>query len=92
MDCFGLPWREGQVQDWDEALRLMERRKYSSHHLVMGKPQELPVVTSTYLEDTYPNKEDYIKHLKEWSTRHEDQLKEYEAQFSNDVTINPYKH
>ncbi len=91
MDCFGLPWREGLVQDWDEALRLMERRKYSSHHLAMGEPQELPVVTSTYLEDTYKDKEDYIKHLKEWSTRHGDQLREYEAQFSNDVTMNPYK-
>jgi len=68
LDLFGLPWREGLVDDWDLALKKLDEHPYSGHHLAMGRTQKLPVVNEKYLKDFYRDQKDYQEHIKSWST------------------------
>lgn len=77
-DRYGLPWREGGIENWDEALTLLGEHKWSSHNVAMREPQELPVVSERYLQDVYGSKEEYLNHMRGWGTRYLDKLKEVE--------------
>jgi len=69
LDFFGLPWREGLVTNWDEALLCLDEYRWSSHRVFMGKPQALPVVSEDLAAQMYNNAEQYEGFLKGWSTR-----------------------
>ncbi len=78
-DRFGIKWREGEIENWEEALRRLDQHKWSSHGVAMRRPQDLPVVEEKYLHDAYVSVEDYLNHLRQWGTRYRDQLKEIEG-------------
>lgn len=91
-DRFGVPWRNGEVTDWKTVLPLLDKHKWSSHGVALGRPQDLPVVNEQYFRDAYVSSEDYLNHLCQWSTRYADQLKKLDVLNGDDVTRNPYKH
>lgn len=92
LDRFGISWRDGKVENWDEVIKLMGLYKWSSHNVALGQPQELPVVNEKYLKDIYTSPQEYLEFLRQWSTRYAGTLKEIEVKFSDDVTRNTYKH
>ena len=69
IDMFGLPWRDGLVENWEQAKRHLEEHRWSGHHVAMRRPQKLPVVSEEYLHKMYPTSEGYLEHLKGWITR-----------------------
>ncbi len=70
LDVYGLPWRDGGISNWDEAQKLMDSHKYSSHHVYEGDRQELPVVDEDLLRELCASRSIYLDALKGWSGRY----------------------
>ena len=68
-DMFGIPWRDGVVENWDVALKRLDEHPWSGHHVAMGREQRLPVIADQYLAEMYRSPDDYLEHLKGWSMR-----------------------
>lgn len=90
LDKYAIPWRTGSVTDWHDALEKLDQHHFSSHSIAMGRSQELPVVTTDYLREAYPDQESYIAHLKMWSTRYMIDYTEFMQRYGDDVNRNPY--
>ena len=73
------------VEDWAGALALLDRHPWSSHGVAMRRSQDLPVVDERYLHGMYGSPEEYIDHMRQWSTRYRDQLKEIEDFVTDDI-------
>lgn len=69
LDAIGVPWREGQVQDWRMAEAGLNVFKWSSHSVYVGHGQELPVVDSDAARDVFPTPDEYMSYLRSWSQR-----------------------
>lgn len=66
-------WRGGDVKDWDDALKVLNQHKWSSHNAYMGKQQDLPIILPETISSFYSSPEEYVQSLKEWSLRESDQ-------------------
>ena len=69
LDKYGIPWREGKVEDWDNCLRLIDKGTFSSHGLYCGRTQTLPVVDVQTATDIFPLSEEYLSFLRGWIHR-----------------------
>lgn len=79
LDAFGFPWRDGLVENWEEALPLMDSYRWSSHGAYVGRDQHLPIVTPDTIRNFYDSPEEYISHIRGWSER---SIEEHLAQLS----------
>lgn len=70
LDVFGYPWREGAIDNWEEAEALMSAYPWSSHQAYLQKEQFLPVIGEDTIRCFYKDLDDYLGHIKGWSTRH----------------------
>jgi len=69
LDLYGIPWRDGLVEDWDKALELLASYRWTSHGVYIGKKQYLPIVKEETIRDFYADAEDYLSHIRGWSQR-----------------------
>ena len=69
IDYSPLPWREGHIDDWARAQRILEGYPWSSHDAYMGRPQQLPVVDEEEVRNLFKSPEDYMQYLEEWGSR-----------------------
>ena len=69
LDLTNLRWRDGEVDDWEEAMRSIDDYKWTSHNFYKSKTQKYPIVdsgTACELLDTLKN---YEEELMSWPTR-----------------------
>lgn len=92
LDRYSVPWRTGEVIDWEDALNKLNLHPFSGHNIALGEAQRIPVIQSKYLNSIYPTKEDYLRHLHMWSTRYASELHKLASLHGDDVTRNPYRH
>ncbi|HBL39634.1 TPA: hypothetical protein DDZ10_03090 [Candidatus Uhrbacteria bacterium] len=61
LDRYGIPWREGlmDAEMRERAWKILENDPWSSHHVYMGRSQELQVIHPNILQDTYPTPDIY---------------------------------
>lgn len=69
LDLGGFNWRDGEVSDWDTAMAFLDSYRWSSHHAYMGRQQVFPLVKEEIIRGLYKDQEDYVSHLKSWSSR-----------------------
>ena len=69
LDLSGLPWRSGQVTDWNTAEKFLNNYRWSSHHVYLGETQEVPIVDEGYIKSLFPDPELYLAYLRNWSER-----------------------
>jgi REP element-mobilizing transposase RayT len=69
LDVGGFSWRDGIVENWEEAVGFMERYPWSSHGAYMGQKQYLPIVREEIVQSLYTDIDDYLSHIKGWSQR-----------------------
>jgi REP element-mobilizing transposase RayT len=69
LDKYQIPWREGVVSNWGEAIRFLDRDPYSSHALYMGGEQRLPIVDLDLVDSLFSESSTYLDFLKSWSQR-----------------------
>ena len=69
LDLFGIPWRDGLVEDWDKALELLASYRWTSHGAYIGEKQYLPIIKEETMRDFYLDADDYLDHIRGWSQR-----------------------
>lgn len=69
LDLTGDDWRGGKVRDWNSSLHFMDVYRWSSHTVFMGQDQDYPVIDPGAIQNFYRSPEEYITHLRDWSTR-----------------------
>lgn len=69
LDRYGIPWREGEVVDWEQCFQLLHKDPYSSHGLYCGREQKLPVIDAELAKNLFPDSEEYLDFLKGWTQR-----------------------
>lgn len=79
LDLTHPQWRTKGVSNWREAATALDRYRWSSHHMYVGKPQELPVVTSAYAREMFSSPQDYLRFLRSWATKGFTEVMEHEA-------------
>lgn len=73
-DQHGIPWREGEVENWERALAILDADQHSSHGVYCGREQELPVVNLELAHSIFPNPEEYREFLRSWAQSEIDKL------------------
>ncbi|MDP2631595.1 MAG: transposase [Candidatus Uhrbacteria bacterium] len=69
LDEIDPKWRNGLVDNWEEAMEFIDSYRWSSHHTYMGREQLLPVVERQDLLDELQDVSNYEKYLREWAGR-----------------------
>jgi putative transposase len=69
LDLTNLNWRDGKVDNWEEAEQFLDSYKWSSHLVYNGENQFLPVVERSILNELLPNSKSYRAFLKNWGAR-----------------------
>ncbi|MDP2631985.1 MAG: transposase [Candidatus Uhrbacteria bacterium] len=70
LDGTGIQWRDGLVTDWEDALRQLDNYRWSSHHVYMGRKQEIAVVDEDFVLELFSSPEEYVEFLKSWTGRY----------------------
>ncbi len=69
LDGFSAEWRNGKIEDWSQALVVLDKYRWSSHHVFAGRQQLLPVVQETQvLGYPYRSAQAYEDFLRSWSS------------------------
>ena len=58
-------WRIDGIQNWDEAFKILENDPWSSHHVYMGRAQELPIVDEKFVHSLFGSNDEYLEFLRE---------------------------
>lgn len=69
LDGSEYTWRLGSVDDWDGAERFLDAYPWSSHHVHIGRRQELPVVDERSSAELFVSPDDYRACLRAWTGR-----------------------
>lgn len=69
LDLGGFEWRSGMVSDWDAGMEFLSNYRWSSHHAYMNNKQYLPIIKDETVRHLYRDANDYIGHLRGWSSR-----------------------
>jgi len=76
LDAIDKNWRDGTVTDWDRDIAFLNGYRWSSHHVFLGKGQELPVVDDEFAKNMFRTPDAYVRYLKSWSTSQADLFKD----------------
>lgn len=69
LDRHGIPWRNGEIEDWNRCLELLDQDPYSSHGSYCGRSQKLPIVDADIVSGLFPDSQEYINFLRGWTQR-----------------------
>ncbi|OGL72122.1 hypothetical protein A3D69_01420 [Candidatus Uhrbacteria bacterium RIFCSPHIGHO2_02_FULL_54_11] len=67
LDRHGILWREGKVEDWCQALDILDKDTHSSHGVYCGQSQDLPVVDLELVLGLFPDPKEYREFLRSWA-------------------------
>ena len=62
-------WREGKIDNWEEAMAILNEYPWSSHSVYLQKGQFLPVVDEDFVKNLFPDVHEYINFLRQWAER-----------------------
>ncbi len=69
LDLTDHKWRDGIVDDWDSAMKFIEKYPWSSHNFYKGTGQKYPVVDEDLAIQFLENIDDYKEAMTEWPSR-----------------------
>lgn len=62
-------WRDGFLNQWQEAVISLDAHPWSSHHVYAKGVQELPLIDEAFVSASFSDQADYWEFLKGWAGR-----------------------
>ena len=70
LDLFGVPWRDGLVENKERIGDLLDDHQWSSHGVYLGRGQKLPVIDVASVRELFPTPDSYKEELFGWTGRY----------------------